>query len=358
MFPDKLSSACEDCVVLHQCDNCGGKLVCKPYGSLKCGIFKCNSCGEEYYIQRAVKRQLKQHHLDLALVRERIKPASAMIATCYHGEVVGVKADGTVITTESKRTVSTWKDIIAVAAADRLGLITGNHNHLVGLKTDGTVVHNSLSGQPMEPDWRDIIAISVWNNRVIGLKKDGTVLQMSSDTTSDSILEGWKDVAVISKGGINLAALKTDGSVLITDEYLQSVVSNWTNENIIAVESGYNYIVGLRLDGTVIAEGRNNGTQRDVSKWNNIVSIAAGVEHIVGLKIDGTVVAVGDNFLGQCNTQKWTDVIAVAASKFETIALKEDGTVVRTGEETNENNINTWKLFDSLESLAQIRTKR
>lgn len=282
----------------------------------------------------------RQATIRLAPLRERIKPVSGMIAICGY-EIAAVKASGAVVTTFGD---CAWNDVIDVAMGDCQDAFGRKIYHLAGLKTDGTVVDNQagVSG------WRDIIAISVLGPRTTALRADGIVLHTDSTVTESGTLEEWNDIAVISKGS-NLAAIKADGSVLAGDNELQNKVSDW--KDIVAVEKGFRRIVGLRADGTVVAAGENQYGEGNVSRWRDIISIASDGTHTVGLKADGTVVAVGYNKDGQCNTQDWTNVVAVTTSFYETVALKTDGTVVRTYGRS------TWKLFDSLESLAQIRAE-
>lgn len=225
------------------------------------------------------------------------------------------------------------------------------HSSLVGLKEDGTVVDDDYRNQAMVSDWKNITALRVSMQWTTGLKTDGTIIQTDPNAGTSSILKGCQDIAEISPRN-NLAAIKTDGSVFIANNDVQRKVSDW--KDIVAVENKWGYAVGLKADGTVVTTGENTCGQSNVSRWRDIVSIATTGAHTVGLKADGTVVAAGYNEDGQCNTQDWTNVVAIAVSDWETVALKADGTVVRTGPWGL---VDSWKLFDNLESLAQIRTE-
>lgn len=293
----------------------------------------------------------RQAAIRLAPVRERIKPASGMIAAAHSG-IAGVKADGTVVTTFGCNT-SAWKDVIAVELDSWEKAFQKTIYHLVGLKADGTVVDDTDRGQEMVSDWSGITAICASGSRVFGLKSDGTVLQTESDSSRDKIMEGWQDVAAINKGK-GFMAIKSDGSVLAGDDELKNKISGWKDIVEIALYKtwGCGYAVGLRADGTVVTTGENPCGQSNVSRWRDIVSVATSGFHTVGLKADGTVVAVGDNKDGQCNTYSWRNVVAVAAGEHETVALRADGTVIATNWF-----VEVWKLFESLESLAQMRAE-
>lgn len=86
--------------------------------------------------------------------------------------LVGLKADGTVVTTVEWLNLSSWKNIVAVA--------TGRA-HIVALKSDGTVnavdtTRLNLMGQCDVSNWRDIVVIAAGKNYTVGVKADGTVV--------------------------------------------------------------------------------------------------------------------------------------------------------------------------------------
>ena len=179
-----------------------------------------------------------------------------VIIACGDGHTVGLKADGTVVTTNSTN-VSGWSNVVAIACGER---------HTVGLKADGTVVttinSTNVSG------WSNIVAIDCGLRYRVGLKADGTCVVVGEEN---------------GDGRCN--------------------VSGW--RNVVAIACGYVHTVGLKADGTVVAVGQNSEGECNVSGWRNIVAIVCGFRYTVVLKADGTVVAVGYNGNGQCNVQSW-----------------------------------------------------
>lgn len=117
------------------------------------------------------------------------------------GHTVGLKRDGTVVAvgdnTYHQCDVSTWTDIVAIAAGDW---------HTVGLKSDGTVVATGNDGTAnfnnyknccSLDDWEDIIAISAGSGSTIGITADGSVITAGyDDSGKTSIADGWKDLKV------------------------------------------------------------------------------------------------------------------------------------------------------------------
>ena len=255
----------------------------------------------------------------------------------YHA--VGVKSDGTVVTTEDVKhvrdDVGNWTDIVAV----------GVGVHTVGLKSDGTVVATGYNsdGECNVGNWTDIVAISTSGVYTVGLKSNGTVVATGSNKHGQCNVDDWTDIVAISVGGINTVGLRFDGTVVATgdNEYGQCDVGGWTN--IVAISTSGYYTVGLKSDGTVVATGDNKYGQCDVGGWTNIVAISTSGSYTVGLKSDGTVVATGFNSDGECNVGNWTDIVAISAGYSHTVGLRFDGTVVATGDnEYGQCDVRAW----------------
>ncbi len=157
---------------------------------------------------------------------------------------VGLTAYGTVVAT-CRDFVNTkgWHDIVAIAANKR-----GKCNVMVGLKSDGTVVSTSDSYDVS--DWRDIVAIAAattvyedWDpkggwqklgayvytsgGRIIGLKADGTVVAVGDNKTGQCNVSDWKLIYTEEE----LATLKKEkaekrASLTSEKETLQNELSN------------------------------------------------------------------------------------------------------------------------------------
>ena len=116
-----------------------------------------------------------------------------IVAITADDEVMGVRADGTVVAVGTKgdeSNVSSWRNMVTVS--------TG-FEHTVGLKSDGTVValgDNDPYGQCNVSGWKNIVAISAGNNHTVGLKADGTVVAVGSNYEGQCDVSDWHDIRV------------------------------------------------------------------------------------------------------------------------------------------------------------------
>ncbi|MBQ8217715.1 MAG: TIR domain-containing protein [Oscillospiraceae bacterium] len=275
----------------------------------------------EHVAREKAEAEIKKHN-----------PNSFISAGFYH--TVGLKSDGTVISTEytgifsgSRCDVYGWRDIVSISAGENLTL---------GLKSDGTVVAAGESDYLTQIlSWQDIISISTWNYHAVGLRSDGTVVVAGKNGVNDDRcnVDDWRDIVAISAGQWFTVGLKSDGTVVAvgSKEDGRCDVSEWTD--IVAISTGSSHTVGLKSDGTVVAVGNNKHGACNVGEWTDIVAISAGNMHTVGLKSDGTVVATthtGTFYNGWCDVGEWTDIVAISAGRDHTVGLKSDGTVVAT----------------------------
>ena len=233
--------------------------------------------------------------------------------------VVGLKSDGTVVAVGDNKydqcNVSNWKDIVDISAGD---------SHTVGLTADGTAV--AVGDNPncmIDIINRQGIVVINSEDEPIVIKPDGTVVyERSEQGVSPLRLYGswldhewrffkrlsnpeWKDIVAISVGAYHSVGLKADGTVVAagSNYFGECVVIDWSD--IVVISAGGHHTVGLKSDGTVVAVGDNRYGQCDVSNWRDIVAISTGESHTVGLKSDGIVVAVGNNEDGQCDVGDW-----------------------------------------------------
>ena len=239
-------------------------------------------------------------------------------------DVVGLKVDGLVVSTDEEINISSWKEIIAVSGGDF---------HTVGLKSDGTAVAKGDNeyGQCYVKKWRNIVAISAGSYHTVGLKADGTVVATGSNEDGQCDVTEWENIIAISAGSCHTVGLKADGTVVATGHnYSGSCdLAEWTD--IVAISAGDAHTIGLKSDGTVVAKGYNRYGECDVKRWKNIVAISTGSDHTIGLKADGTVVATGKDDFAPCDVAEWTDIVAISAGEYLTVGLKADGTVVIVG---------------------------
>lgn len=259
---------------------------------------------------------------------------------------LGLKTDGTVVAVGdsyySQDYMSYWTDSVAIST---------RNGHIMGLKADGTVVtteaHEGANrfanpkipdyGQSDVSDWTDIVAISVGELHAVGLKADGTVVAVGDNRNDKCNVSAWTNIVAISAGEDHTVGLKADGTVVATGSGRRDV-SDWTD--IVAISTRDNHTVGLKADGTVVAVGPNSNGKCNVSDWTDIVAIDTGKEYTVGLKTDGTVVATGD----KCDVSDWTDIVAISSGDYHTVGLKADGTAVAAGSNLiGEGNVSDWE---------------
>ena len=251
--------------------------------------------------------------------------------------LVGLKLDGTVVTTNSELTavVAGWSDIVAIACQE---------NIIAGLKANGTVVTTASKLNAAVADWSDIVAIACQENIITGLKADGTVV--TTDSKLNAAVADWSEVVFVANEKNHLVGLKSDGTVVATERMVSEKVKGWSNIISITVE-GYN-IIGLKSDGTVVTTKTEYVAAMG---WSDIVSIACRINTIVGVKSDGTVLAIGGDKSN--HVRNWTNIEAVACSTFRIAGLKSDGTVI-TANATREESLD-WKLFKNCNTIEAER---
>jgi alpha-tubulin suppressor-like RCC1 family protein len=109
---------------------------------------------------------------------------------------VGLNPDGTVTAVGDNKygqcDVSSWGDIVAVAAGNvHMATNTGNA-HTIGLKSDRNVVAVGWNNyhQCDVSEWRDIVAVAAGWRRTIGLKSDGTVIAVGRNHDGECNVSG------------------------------------------------------------------------------------------------------------------------------------------------------------------------
>ncbi len=177
----------------------------------------------------------------------------------------GLRADGTVIACDGNgdtniNNVKNWTNIVAIAVG----------NGIIGLKKDGTVV--SSNNIPELSSWKDIIKISSDGDCVVGIKSNGSAITTKPDLDyGQSDLSNFNDLIDISTSFVLTVGLRTDGKVVAkgSNKNGQCDISDWNN--IIAISSGGDHTVGVEKDGTVLSTiGWNEKGQCDVFGWSNV----------------------------------------------------------------------------------------
>ena len=142
----------------------------------------------------------------------------------------------------------------------------------MGLKADGTVVTTgsaeSKGYQCDVEDWENIVSIDSHDSCTVGIKTDGTIVRAGFERGNQGT-DTWTDIISASVNDGVTIGLKSDGTVLVTDVWYEVPNGN----NIVDVCAGDRCLFALKSDGTVVATsdeyGNSNG-QCNVEGWNNI----------------------------------------------------------------------------------------
>lgn len=218
---------------------------------------------------------------------------------------IGLKSDGTVCAigrcnyNSNLNEVSSWTDIVAICISDGI----------VGIKSDGTVVTTyGIEDDKEIANWRNIVAIDTEWNHTIGLTIDGHVIGAGYSKEGQIHVSDWNSVVEIATGENYSVGLKSDGSVYATGQnrFGERDVSSW--RDIVAIRADSCATFGLKSDGTVVATGNNTRGKLNVQEWADIVAIESGPFNLAGIKSDGTLIVIGENENGVCDASGWTGI--------------------------------------------------
>ncbi|MBQ8381641.1 MAG: hypothetical protein IJX47_00370 [Clostridia bacterium] len=183
-----------------------------------------------------------------------------------------------------------------------------------------------ITGEPVyETGYVPAVSVSCNDSAVVILLADGTVriAEGTSNSYSQTDIDGWTDIVAISASYYHLLGLKSDGTVVAVGSNVYGQCDTAALRDAVAISAGDNHSLILHADGTVTALGYNIAGICDTKDWTDIVAISAGSLHSIGLKADGTVVVKGN-----CNVTGWSDVVAVFSTATNAVALKSDGTLL------------------------------
>lgn len=210
-----------------------------------------------------------------------------------------------------------FKDVVQVSAYD---------SHAVGLKSDGTVVTTDNNSEVSQ--WKEIKAIAAGKNHTVGLTKDGTVVCAGSTLACE--VSDWSDVESIYAGDDVTLAI-SNGEVKISGN--EASFSGINNASKIAV--GDTQALVLKKDGTVSAVALKGNTVSDVTGWSKITSIAVGKDYAVGVGSDGTMhVATSDKDMQEF-VESWKNIQYVAAYDDTLVAFDRSGKMYGYGDNSN-----------------------
>ncbi|MBR2798886.1 MAG: peptidoglycan-binding protein, partial [Clostridia bacterium] len=177
---------------------------------------------------------------------------------------IGLKKDGTVLCTDEEfyEDLKSWDHIISLSKGHDLVL----GYYVIGLKENGTVV-TTLYGVDVD-SWKNITTVisGTNSNVVIGLTADGSVI--ASKNKNSHIWYSWKDIVAIAAGSRHTLGLRADGTVVAmgdTDDG-QCRVSDWTD--IVSIYAYYNTSYGVKSDGSFVAVGDNRFGSCNFEDWD------------------------------------------------------------------------------------------
>ncbi|WP_456317550.1 helix-turn-helix domain-containing protein [Solobacterium moorei] len=213
--------------------------------------------------------------------------------SAYGSHAVGLKKDGTVVTTDKNEEVAKWKNIKAVAAGK---------DHTVGLTNDGKVVCAGSELACQVSDWSDVDSIYAGDDATFAIingqvKVSGNSANFSSISDAKKLAVGESQVLVLKKDG-SVSAVSLKGSST-------SDVSSWTKISSIAV--GKNYVVGVHEDGTVSVVSDDKDLKEAVGAWTDVKYIAAYDDTLVAFNRSGKMYGYGDNSSSQYENSFKTD---------------------------------------------------
>lgn len=181
-----------------------------------------------------------------------------------------MKTDGTVVAVgdngNGECNVSSWKNITAISAGSWI---------TVGLKKDGTVI--STRNIPELSKWKNIIKVVTDGDFVVGFNDKGEMLAVSvysKDTSVGQISHSTLEDLDFSKftdliDFVPFVGLKKDGTI-VANGFDKGEYDYRTWTDIIAI-STFDHIAAVKSDGTVLSTvGWNEKGQCDVFGWSNV----------------------------------------------------------------------------------------
>jgi len=132
------------------------------------------------------------------------------IATFGRNEVIGLRTDGTIMSSISNHAPSRWTNIVSIAGGDET---------VVGLRADGTVVHNAQGHEFSTSDWSGIVAVASGFQHIVGLRGNGTVVAVGLNNPGGARdVSSWRDIVAIDAHGNRTIGLTSDGRVVTTGD--------------------------------------------------------------------------------------------------------------------------------------------
>ena len=196
--------------------------------------------------------------------------------------IMGLKSDGTVVTSDNDPSVAEWKNAVMIAAG---------RNHSAALKKDGTVYcTGDTKACSAVADWSDISEVYAGNGITLGLKKDGTLLACGTDAAN-----GETSVRSASVGPNDIAVIYTDGRAKVFPLNGANAfdTSAWTDISEITV--GGSFVCGVSSSGRTYCLGAEDTIGYVANLWNDIRYIGSNSQTLIAADRSGGLHGAGDN---------------------------------------------------------------
>jgi hypothetical protein len=324
--------------------------------------------------------------------------------TGYHG-IIGLKYDGTLLFADADSEggkfsapvlmseMSKWKGVDKVYktapawfGVTRTGTVL--YANAVYPDLDDEDYHNIVDDYDIDvselKDVQRIVLLDSDGVDFIFIKNDGTLCTAVNSHKYDEISK-WTDIVDIYKVLGRIVGVKGNGTLIATEcpDYLRdgydkwSEMSSWTD--VVKIYNLECRVVALDAYGQLLAttpfqpDEKQKEEKYDewekISSWEGLVDLYIGEYHAIGLRYDGSVLVEkwfdkrdGEFYdRGQTNVENWVNVVKLFCSRNRTVCVKRDGSVdsVGVGDEfltdfiTKVNNVDSFKLFDDIETLEE-----
>ncbi|MBW9212453.1 MULTISPECIES: fibronectin type III domain-containing protein [Terrabacteria group] len=216
----------------------------------------------------------------------------------YDDHVVGLKKDGTVVSSESHDDVSRMRSIQMVAAG---------YDHILALKKDGSVVCSGNENACSVSEWKNVKRIYAGKNVSFGLRSDGQVL-VAGDGAE---VKGIRGVQSICANDQMIALVRKDGAVQVIAKTKKEIpnTSHLSDVKYVALHKEGVFAIGQnnKIQWSVLDEEKASFDKATLSRWQNMRFIAGNGDTLVGIDQNGKMAGIGNN---DSNQYENTSVLA------------------------------------------------
>ena len=195
-------------------------------------------------------------------------------------DLIGLKADGTLVSANDKYDFSKFKDIVMIA---------GGYDHVLGLDNEGKVLCAGNSTSCAIDEVNDVKKVYAGKDASVLIDSNGKVYAYGNAAYIGNI-NGLVSVNKLSLADDVAVVLMKDGTVNV---YGQGVYDTSDYKGIIDVACGDDFILGLKNDGTLIIS--NDDMKKTADKFSDIKYISAYHDYYVACNANGVCHGDGVN---------------------------------------------------------------